>query len=52
MAEAIKGNNKNEGNIRDQIWTKINPAKKNRVILSELEKWLKTVITKNFQESR
>ena len=52
MADAITGNNKNEGRIREQIWTKLNPAKKNRVILAELEKWLKTVITKNFQEAR
>ena len=44
---------KKEEDKRDEIWTnKIKPAKSNRVVLLELEKWLKTLILKNFQESR
>ena len=53
MAESIPATLKNEENMREQIWSsKIKPAKNNRVVLLELEKWLKTVILKNFEESR
>ena len=53
MAEAVPAVLKKEEDKRDEIWTnKIKPAKSNRVVLLELEKWLKTLILKNFQESR
>ena len=53
MADAIPATLKNEENKREEIWkNKLKPAKNNRVVLLELEKWLKTLIVKNFQESR
>lgn len=53
MADIVPATLKKEEDKRDEIWTnKIKPAKNNRVVLLELEKWLKTLILKNFQESR
>ena len=53
MADIVPAILKKEEDKRDEIWTnKIKPAKNNRVVLLELEKWLKTLILKNFQESR
>jgi hypothetical protein len=52
MAEVIPATEKKDTKKREEIWTLINSVKNNRTTLAELEKWLKTVILKNFQESR